>query len=179
MALGSAAVLMTALMFIIPMADPSLSLISTSVSELGAQDSTFGWLMNGSMILLSVVSVVAGWNFFEGFIFHRGILVLFGISLVLMSVFRDAPAAPGFFYSMTEAGWHEYFVFTTMLSFIIMVFTTAFTHGGERSRTISVITGFSVILLVLLIAETDKADGICQRLFFVILQVWMILNFRT
>ena len=177
-ALGSVSVLTAAAMFILPLTDSTQSLVSTTVSTLGAQHSSCGWIMNGSIVLLSLASVLAGWSSFEGLLFDRGILLLFGCSMILMSVFRDAPSDPGTVYSTAMAGWHSYFASAAMVTFIIMAFASLFMQESDNRKLSSAIAGVSVIIILLMTAETDKADWILQRLFFLISPAWMIINFR-
>ena len=59
-------------MFILPFFNVAgYSIIRNTLSELGAQSAPHAWIMNFMFISLALGSVVAGWRYFEGFMFHR------------------------------------------------------------------------------------------------------------
>jgi hypothetical membrane protein len=157
---------------------PDHSLIRNSISELGAQCSTNSWIMNLVMVMLAVGSVLAGWRTYEGYGFHRIILLLFGISLALASVFNHAPVNLDIEYNIIEDGWHSYLMNTTWLSFIILTFSTAQIPENPENRWWSVITGLSSISLLLLVKEADQTAGIWQRLQFIISFAWMLNTYK-
>ena len=167
-------------MFILPLfIVPVQSKIRNTLSELGAQFSPYSWIINSIFAALAISSVISGWRCFEGFAFQRIILVLFGISLTLASIFNHAPANPDIQYNISEDGWHTYFASTTWLTFIILAFSTALILEKPSDRLLSVAAGISVLLLLLLTFEADKTAGIWQRLQFIISFGWMLYTFKT
>jgi hypothetical membrane protein len=171
--------LMLAAMFILPFfMVPDHSLIRNTISELGAQCLTNSWIMNLVVVALAVSSVLAGWRTYEGYDFHRIILLLFGISLTLAAVFNHAPVNLDIEYSIMEDGWHSYLMNTTWLSFIILTFSTARIQEKPDSRLWSMITGISAISLLLLVKEANQTAGIWQRLQFIISFAWMLNTYK-
>jgi len=167
-------------MFILPFYNvPGYSIIGNTISELGAQSTPHAWVMNFMFISLALGSVVAGWRYFEGFMFHRIVLVLFGISLTLMAFFNHAPIRPDIQYSITEEGWHAYFSCSAGLSFVILSITTGFILEKQQDRLMAIAAGTVVLLLSVLMAEADRSAGIWQRLMFILSFGWMIYNFKT
>jgi len=158
--------------------EPEHSLTRNTISELGAQCSTFSWIINLLMVALAVSSVMAGWRYYEGYDFHRIILLLFGISLTLAAVFNHAPVSRDAEYSIMEDGWHSYLMNTTWLSFIILTFSTARIQEKPESRLWSIITGLSAISLLLLVKEANQTEGIWQRLQFIISFAWMLNTYK-
>jgi hypothetical membrane protein len=180
MVLEAACILMLLAMFILPLFSvPEYSLIRNTLSELAAQSAPYAWVMNIIFVSLALGSVIAGWEFFEGFVLHRFILVLFGISLTLMAFFNHAPVNPDIQYNIREAGWHAYFACTTGLSFIILSIATSFILEKQHERQLAISTGISVIFLSVLISEADQAAGVWQRIMYLIYFGWMICSFKT
>lgn len=173
-------ILMLLAMFILPLfIVPDQSIIRNTLSELGAQISPYSWIMNSIFTALALSSVISGWRCFEGFVFQRIILVLFGISLTLAAIFNHAPADPDIQYNISEDGWHTYFACTTWLTFIILAFSNALILENPSDRLLSAAAGISVIFLLLLIFEEDTVAGIWERLLFMISFGWMIYTFKT
>ena len=179
-AIASAALLTAAVSVIIPLTGPATGLFSDSISTLGSRDLPSGWIMNSSLVLLAVIMVITGWNFYAGSAFVRLFLVLFGVTLLLSVVFAEDLSCTGTLNKALNEGLHSYFLNTALLSFIALVFSTAaLPRMEEKARIISVMTGMAVLLLILLIAEADEAKGAWQRLFFIIAPSWMISIIRS
>jgi Protein of unknown function (DUF998) len=172
-------ILMILAMFILPLfLVPDQSIVRNTLSELGAQFFHYSWIMNTIFVALAFSSVISGWGCFDGFAFQRFLLVLFGTSLTLAAIFNHAPADPDIQYNISEDGWHTYFTCTTWLTFIILAFSTAMILERPVYRLLSIATGISVLLLLLLTFEAPKVTGIWQRLLFIISFGWMIHTFR-
>lgn len=180
MILETACLLLIMTMFILPLFSlPEYSIIRNTMSELGAQASPRAWIMNFTFVFLALGSVIAGWSFFEGFILHRIILVLFGSSFALTAFINHAPVNPGVQYNISEAGWNAYFTCTAGLSFIILSIATSFILEKQSDRQLAICTGISVIILSVLMAEADRSAGVWQRLMYLILFGWMICTFKA
>ena len=167
-------------MFILPFFNvPGYSIIGNTLSELGAQSAPHAWIMNFMFIVLALGSVLAGWRYFEGFIFHRIVLAFFGISLMLMAFFNHAPIRPDIQYNLTEEALHAYFSCTAGLSFVILSITTGFILDKQQDRLLALAAGTAFLLLSVLMSEADRSAGIWQRLMFILSFGWMIYNFKT
>jgi hypothetical membrane protein len=178
--LAAAYILMILVMFILPLFSvPDYSIIHNSLSELGAQFSTNAWIMNFVFVFLALGSIIAGWRYFEGFVLHRIVLVLFGISLALTAFFNHAPVNPDIQYNISEDGWNSYFISSAGLSFIILSIATSFILEKQLDRLLAVAAGISAILLSVLMSEFDWSAGIWQKLQFIISFGWMIYTFKT
>jgi hypothetical membrane protein len=172
--------LMLLAMFMLPLYIVSdYSIIRNTLSELGAQSTPASWIMNSIFAALALSSVISGWRCFEGFVFHRIMLILFGISLTLAGFFSQAQVSHDIHYNISEDGWHSFFACTTWMAFIILAFSTALIQEKQADRNLAVGTGLSAIFLSLLVSEADKTAGIWQRLLFIISFGWMIYTFRT
>jgi len=157
---------------------PDHSIIRNTISELGAQVTPYSWIMNTIIAALAVSSVMSGWRYYEGYVFQRIILLLFGIALLLAAIFNHAPVNPEIPFNIIEDGWHSYLMNTTWLSFIILTFSTVLIPEKPVSKPYSVMTGISAVLLLLLVTEADQTAGIWQRLQFIISFAWLISTFK-
>jgi len=167
-------------MFILPFFSvPGYSIIVNTLSDLGAQSAPHGWIMNFLFVCLAAGSLMAGLEYYEGFVPHRIILVLFGISLILLSYFNHAPLNTNIQYNVIEDGWHAYFTCTAGLSFIILSIATIFILEKQQDRLLALTAGISAIFLAVLMSEADRFAGIWQRLMFIISFGWLIFNFKS
>ena len=169
---------MLAVIFILPFYSvPGYSIIRNTTSQLGAQFSPNAWIMNFTFVSLGLSSIIAGWRFLDGCMFHRIFLLLFGISLVLTSFFNHAPLQPDIQYNLTEDEWHSYFAYSTGLSFTIFALATSFILENPIDRGLALGTGLIGTILSVLMSEGDQITGIWQRLIFIISFGWMIYAF--
>ena len=135
--------------------------------------------MNFTFVSLGIGSIIAGWRYFEGFAFHRLFLILFGISLTLAAFFNHAPVNTLIQYKIPEDGWHSYFIFTAVLTFVILTVSSTFILEKQTDRLLATAAGVSVIFLSILMSEVPNTAGVWQRLFFIISFGWMIYSFKT
>jgi len=178
--LEAAYCLLLLVMFILPFySAPEYSIISNTLSQLGAQNTPHAWIMNFTFVSLGTSSIIAGWKYYEGFAFQRLFLVLFGISLTLAAFFNHSPVNTLIQHKIPEDGWHSYFIFTNTLTFIFLTVSSAFILEEQRDRIFTSTTGVSVILLSVLMSEVSSAAGVWQRLLFIISFGWMIYNYKT
>jgi len=172
--------LLLLVMFMLPFySTPEYSVISNTLSHLGAQNTPNAWIMNLTFVSLGIGSIIAGWRYFEGFAFQRLFLVLFGISLTLAAFFNHAPVNTLIQYNISEDGWHSYFIFTAVLTFIILSVSSAFIPEKQADRLLAIIAGVSVLFLSILISKATQTAGVWQRLSFIISFGWMIYSFKT
>ena len=177
--LGAGSLIFLMAMFIVPfLSSTSNSITSVTISDLGSQDNPNGWIINSAIIVAALSSVVAGWGYYEGFVFQRLILVLFATSLSLTAIFNQAPACQSYQGNLNEDIWHLYFTCTSSLSFIILTSSTAFIREREGERLMALLTAFSVLLLSVIMYKSENIDGILNRLIMLIVFGWMIYNFR-
>ena len=172
--------LLILVMFILPVySAPEYSIISNTLSQLGAQNTPNAWIMNFTFVSLGIGSIIAGWRSFEGFAFQRLFLILFGISIILAAFFNHAPVNAPIQYNILENGWHSYFIFTAGMTFVILTVSSTFILEKQTARQLAKAAGISVILLSILTSEVAQAAGVWQRLFFIISFGWMIYSFKA
>jgi hypothetical membrane protein len=178
--LVSAYVLLLLVMFILPVySTPVYSIISNTLSQLGAQNTPNAWIMNFTFVSLGIGSIIGGWKYFEGFAFQRLFLILFGISLIFAAFFNHAPVNTLTQFNISEDGWHSYFIFTNGLTFIILTVSSAFIIEKQADKLLAIVAGISVLFLSVLMSEVNQAAGVWQRLSFIISFGWMIYSFNA
>jgi hypothetical membrane protein len=176
--LVTASALLLIVMFVLPLIGmPEYSVIQNTLSDLGAQSAPYAWVTNFIFILLAAGAVIAGWRYYDGHLFHRIILLIFGLSLTLAALLNDAPVGKTAHYNTGEAGWHAYFESTSLLAFIILSLSTTLMRERQGGRILSVASGILVIFLSVLMSETDHLAGVFQRLIFIIMSGWLIYTF--
>jgi hypothetical protein len=167
-------------MFILPIFSfPEYSIKVNTMYDLGAQSAPHAWIMKFTFIFLAAGSVLTGWSHYESFLFHRIVLVLFGISLTLSAIMNHTPANGDIPYDMTEAGLHEYFACAAKFSFIILSISSGFIRERQSDRILAVAVGLSAIILSVLTSESVHLSGIWHRLLIIISSGWMLYNFNT
>jgi hypothetical protein len=177
--LTGAYILLLLAMFILPLCDSyDHSITRNTLSYLAGQSHPGSWIMNSIFATLAISSVISGWGYYEGFAFHRIIMLLFGISLILAAIINQTHLTCKVLYYVSENGWHLYFISTAWLTFIILSFSTSLVLEKPSDRLIAIFTGISVILLSILVSEADRTAGIWQRLLFIISFGWMIYTFK-
>ena len=175
-----ACIMMLLAMFILPLfMGPDHSITRNTVSDQGAQNSAGAWIINSILVALAFSSVISGWGFYKGFVFHRVILVLFGVSIVLSAIFNNAPVNPEIHYNINEEGWHKYFACITWIFFVILAFSTALILKKQADISLALMAGISAVLLSLLSSEAEQTAGIWQRLLFIISFGWLIYTLKT
>jgi hypothetical membrane protein len=177
--LAGAYTLMLLVMFILPFGIPDYSIVMNTLDDLGAQAAPYAWIVNFTFISLAIGSLVAGWSYFEGYAFHRSMLVLSGISQVLAALFNQAPLDPHISYNIAESGLHEYFSCSAVFSFSILSIATAFILERQYNKLLAASSGLSVIILLILTSESDHMAGIWNRLLLITAFGWMIYCFKT
>ena len=171
---------MLLLMFLLPLFSfPDYSLTEITLSELGAQLVPNAWIINLAFIILASGSLLAGWRHYEGFILHRVLLVLFGLSLSLSAFYNHTPSTPDLLYKVMEGWWHIYFLSTAALSFILLSLATSFIVESRNERLAAIVVGLSILFLSFMMSEHESLAGVWQRLIFIISFGWLIYNFRT
>ena len=153
--------------------------VSETISEAVSKGKIEAGLINAVIIIAGASSVIGGWRYYEGFVFHRSILAIFGISLALTSIFNQVPANDPVQNNLHADMWHSYFTATASLSFIILTLSTAFISERKSERILAVATAFSVLVLSVVMYKPEATGGIVNRIILVIVYGWMLYTFRN
>jgi hypothetical membrane protein len=175
----AACILLLAGMFTVPFLNvPPFSIISDTLSDLGAQGTSFSWIINSLLLFSSICALVAGWEYYEGFAFQRIILAFFSISMIMAAFINQSPAGQVTLINTGEDAWHSFFCGTASLSFIMLSLATAFILDNNYERVLTTLAGLSVLLLTVITGRWEQTVGIWQRVILIIMFGWMVFTFR-
>jgi len=155
------------------------SIIKNTTSQLGAQLTPNAWLMNIVFIGLGAASIVTGWRWLPIYWFHRIVLTIFGVSLILASFFRHVPLDLTLPFDAKEDSMHSLFASLTGFSFTIFAVATAYIQKPVFDRVLAATIGVTATLLSILMFYLPDWAGIWQRLIFMMSFGWMIYTFGT
>jgi len=167
--------LLLMIMFALPFYSvDTYSIIENTTSHLGAQSSPNAWIMNISFILVGITCILEAWLHLRRFLFHKILLSIFGLSLMLTGIFHHAPIIDGFIFNSIEDKLHSIFATIVGFSFTIYAVSSAFIEKTVRYRIIDIAVGFTATILSVLMSCLPNYSGIWQRAIFVISFVWLI-----
>lgn len=169
---------MWAVIFILPFYSSELySIIRNTTSQLGAQHTPNAWIMNLTFILLGLGSIASGWGVLRGYAFHRVVLILFGLSLVLTAFFHHAPIDKSVEFDLQQDWLHSLFASTTGFSFTIFALSVAFIVQKKIDGIIAAGAGILATALSMLMFNLPDWMGIWQRFIFILCFGWLIYLF--
>lgn len=162
-------------MFLLPFYSASgYSVVKHTTSQLGAQHTPNAWIMNLTFILMGFSSILAGWDYFQGYWFHRICLLVFGISLILVAYFHHAPIDALTPFNKHQDDLHSLFATTTGISFILLAISTAFLQTGRMHMILALSIAILACLFSILIFRFPQLAGIWQRSLFVLSFGWLL-----
>jgi hypothetical membrane protein len=171
--------LMIVTMFVLPFfSAEGYSMIQHTTSQLGAQKTPNSWIMNVVFALMGISSIGAGWSHYRGFWFQRMLLLIFGVSLMLVSIYSHAPIIESLTYSERSDNLHSLFASTTGFSFTLLAISTGFIKGTKNKKLLPIMVGVLATVLSLLMLQVDNMMGVWQRLMFILSFGWMIYEFK-
>jgi hypothetical protein len=153
------------------------SIVRHTTSQLGAQNTPNAWVMNATFALMGLVSIYGGWSYYEGYWFQRMMLLVFGLSLALASVFSHAPISPGVAFDVQEDKFHSLFASTTGFGFTLLAISTGFIKRGDTVRVLPIAIGILATVFSMLIFSVAQYMGVWQRLLFLMSFAWLIYEF--
>jgi hypothetical membrane protein len=153
------------------------TLVSDTTSQLGAQYAPNAWVMNFTFILLGIGSILAGWTHYSGYIFHRVVLLVFGLSLAATAIFHHAPLDPQLEVDHGQDALHSFFASLTGFSFTLLAVATAFITSQIERRRVAIIIGLAATLLSIMMFTLEEWRGLWQRMIFLSAFGWMIWEF--
>jgi len=150
------------------------SIIKNTTSHLGAQNTPNAWIMNVAFIIIGISCVLEAWLHLGRFSFHKIILCVFGLSLMLTGIFHHRPIIEGVDFNHFEDKLHSVFASIVGFSFTIFAVSSAFIEKVIKHRIIDISVGFIATMLSMLILYLPDYSGIWQRLIFIISFIWLI-----
>ena len=150
------------------------SILKNTTSHLGAQGAPYAWVMNVVFALLGTASIVDGWRQLSNYWLHKGVLTIFGISLILTAFFQHAPIVSGLVFNDLEDDLHSKFATIVGFSFTFFTFASAFIESTKKRKLTAACIGIIAMLLSMLIFNLEEFAGIWQRLMFIIMFAWLM-----
>lgn len=110
----------------------------------------------------------------RGYRFHQVILIIFGLGLIGVGLFRHAPLVEGVPVNLLADTMHSIFASTVGFSFILFAVSAAFIETTPNRRRVALLTAaMATLLSVLMFAVADYA-GLWQRLMFIQAFGWLL-----
>ncbi len=165
--------------FILPFfSAPGYSLSQNTLSELGAQNTPYNWMMNFVFILLAFVTFINGFKVLGEYHIQIFVLLIFCISLVLTGIFMHAPIDRGVVYDSFQNEMHSVFSTITGISFCTYCLIVSFITRWRTQKLIALGVGVIALLLSYLMFIHSDYRGLYQRGIFIIAFGWMLYSFK-
>ncbi len=157
---------------------PDHSIFVNTPYDLAFQAPSAAVILNLIFVVLAIGLVITGWGCYNGLLFQRIFLLLFGLSVIMAALVSFHEMVNNVPQYQGKYGWYSYFITTAWLTFIILALSTSPILSNMSDRLISVLAGISGLFLTILVYEAEFATGFWQRLLFIISFGWMIYTFR-
>ncbi len=150
------------------------SIVKNSISELGAQKAPGNWIMNATILFLSLAVIMLGFKTLKTYTLQLITLCTFSFSFFLTGVFEMAgPFIESFNYNYTQDALHS--LFSTITGFTFCLFcvflVTILTKTKHKIQTIIIF--FLAISLSYFMFEMPDYKGVFQRLLFINAFGWL------
>lgn len=167
-------------MFVLPFfSAEGYSIIKHTTSELGAQNTKNAWVMNFSFIVMGLACIIESNRYLKGFLMHRILLIVFGLSLIGAGIFGHTPINKEIAYSQTEDFYHSIASSVTGFTFTVFAISSAFILSNNKSRIIAIVVGIIAVGLSALMMYVTEYAGVWQRLIFIVSFTWLIYFFNN
>jgi hypothetical protein len=134
--------------------------------------------MNVTFVLLGLSVIIDGWRLLGNFWFHKIVITVFGVALIMAAFFRHAPITVNIPFDVREDKLHSVFATITGTSFTLFAISAAFIEKSLHRKLMAALAGvIATILSVMMFTLTDFA-GIWQRLLLIISFAWLVFFFR-
>ena len=173
--LGPAYLSLFLAMFVLPVFSfAGYSILENTTSQLGAQNTPNAWIMNLVFIMVGFASIIEGWIHLKAFWFHKFIITIFGLTLILTALFQTAPIVEGVPFNDYEDKMHTFFANIVGFSFAVFAFSAAFIVRTTWERVLALLVSIMAIGLSVLMFSIDGYAGLFQRMMFMIAFAWLI-----
>jgi hypothetical membrane protein len=173
--LPAAVIMLFLVMFILPFFSfPGYSILKNTTSHLGAQGAPHAWIMNMVFIFLGGAVVLEAWLGLRGYRFHQVILIIFGLGLIGVGLFRHAPLVEGVPVNLLADTMHSIFASTVGFSFILFAVSAAFIETTPNRRRVALLTAAMATFLSALMFTAADYAGLWQRLMFILSFGWLL-----
>lgn len=171
---GATLLLVGVMFFLPPWSVPEYDILKHTTSLLGAQGAPGAFVMNGVFLLLGAAVILSALSAFPEAPLLRGLILLFGASLLFTGIFQHRPLDPGLDYRIREDALHSLFATLTGFSFTFFAFSLGVVERG-RWRWGALLMGTAATALSLLMAGAPELRGLFQRMLFLLAFPWLLL----
>ncbi len=165
--------------FMLPFfSDPEYSISKHTLYELGAQKTSYNWIMNVVLILLGLITFANGFRILQKQRIQLLILLVFCVSLLLSAIYLSAPINRKFVFDSFQNEMHSVFSIITGISFCVYSLVISFAARWKSQKLIALFVGiFTLIGSFLMFIHSDYR-GIYQRGIFIIAFGWILYSFK-
>ncbi len=150
------------------------SIIRNSISELGAQNVPNNWIMNSSIMLMSLSIIALGFKSLKTNILQIVFLLIFSFSFLLTGIFEMAGLDYKVYrYNYTYDALHSLFSLLTGIAFCVFCILLIFILKEVKHKIQSITMCTLAMVLTFLIFIYPEYRGLFQRLLFVSAFSWL------
>ncbi|MEL6810321.1 MAG: DUF998 domain-containing protein [Bacteroidota bacterium] len=172
-------VLMLLVSFVLPFfSSEGYSIRENSLSELGAQETPYSWVMNIIFMLLSIVTVFLATKVLKRYWLPLYLLYFFAAAFFFTGVYRHAPIHK-LFYLEGEHLAHTVFSAIAGTSFCVYGIVISFYLKDKFEKVSAIVSCALVAGLSLAMLEFPTYRGILQRLLFILAFGWLFYSLVT
>ena len=166
---------MLLVIFILPFYSfESYSILKNTTSQLGGQKTPNSWIMNAVFIGLGLSSVLSTLPRLNGFILHKVLITIFGISLFMTAFYSHAPIVQDIPYDAKEDQIHSLLATMTGFSFTAFAVSMAFILRESRQKIMAVSIATVDTFLSVVMFDWTEYTGLCQRAIFILSFAWLL-----
>ncbi|WP_344925449.1 DUF998 domain-containing protein [Aquimarina addita] len=157
---------------------PGYSIISHTLSELGAQNTPNNWMMNFVFILLSFITLIHGFKILGNHPLQIIVLFIFCTSLLLTGIYLSAPIYRRLPFDSFQDEMHSIFSTTTGVSFFIYCLVISYIARWRKQKILAIIVGITTFILSYSMFIHAPYSGLYQRGIFIIAFGWILYSFK-
>lgn len=161
-------------MFILPgFSYNGYSVLANTTSQLGAQASPYAWVMNSAFFLMGISVIISFWDSLSLKHYEDILPIVFGLSFVLVAIFKHEPGITGLAYDHTAALLHSIFATIMGIAISIYAIVKAVQAKQPRDRILAVLAFIGASGLSFLMYAVPAYTGLLQRIMFLSVLAWI------
>lgn len=157
--------IMIVVIFVLPSyTTQEYSILENTTSQLGAQSTPNAWIMNAVFISLGFFTMIAALLYLQSLWFHKVILIIFGLSLIMTALYRHAPISLELSFNPREDDLHSVFASVCGYSFVIFAIAISFVEKTSHRPILTLAVGIGAAMLSLAMFLVPGYMGVWQRI---------------
>ncbi|TPN87494.1 DUF998 domain-containing protein [Aquimarina algicola] len=155
------------------------SIFKNTLSELGAQNTSYNWVINIVFIALSCITIIVGITHLKGYYISLILLFLFIISFFMTAIFLHAPIDTSLDFNHFEDELHSVFSTATGIFFCIYSLSVSFITKKFDHKILSILVSLVALILSYSMFVHSDFRGIYQRGIFIMAFGWLLYAFKN